>query len=180
MSDAIGRLCELLSERGVDYKLTTYLNGTSVRWRDRYGAIWMALEHGGVLDAAPLAGYTGYTPEQVIEVTIGRSCASCQEMDNPDSYVSHLQSALKWHYEHVPRPTNPRNTCVVLKGQNPPEEVLFVLDEGGVTHYLPEGAGTCKNVSTTGNFRCSECDAADLDFDKPTYCHGCGKKVVSE
>ena len=39
---------------------------------------------------------------------------------------------------------------------------------------------TCHNVSTTNNFRCSECDAADLDFDKPSYCHGCGCKVVVE
>ena len=39
---------------------------------------------------------------------------------------------------------------------------------------------TCHNVSTTNNFRCSECDAADLDFDKPSYCHGCGCKVVGE
>lgn len=39
---------------------------------------------------------------------------------------------------------------------------------------------TCHNVSTTNNFRCSECDAADFDFDKPSYCHGCGCKVVGE
>ena len=39
---------------------------------------------------------------------------------------------------------------------------------------------TCHNVSTTSSFRCSECDAADLDFDKPSYCHGCGCRVVSE
>lgn len=39
---------------------------------------------------------------------------------------------------------------------------------------------TCHNVSTTNNFRCSECDAADLDFDKPSYCHGCGARVVGE
>lgn len=38
---------------------------------------------------------------------------------------------------------------------------------------------TCKNISTT-IFRCSECDAADFDYDKPSYCHGCGAKVVSE
>lgn len=36
---------------------------------------------------------------------------------------------------------------------------------------------TCKNISTT-IFRCSECSAADFDFDKPSYCHGCGAKVV--
>lgn len=40
------------------------------------------------------------------------------------------------------------------------------------------GGGTCHNVSTTGNFRCSECDAADLDFDKPSFCHGCGRRVI--
>ena len=39
---------------------------------------------------------------------------------------------------------------------------------------------TCHNVSTTNNFMCSECDAADLDFDRPSYCHGCGAKVVGE
>lgn len=39
----------------------------------------------------------------------------------------------KWHDEHVPR-TNPRNTCVVLEGEKPPEEVLFI-GPNGVTHY---------------------------------------------
>lgn len=39
---------------------------------------------------------------------------------------------------------------------------------------------TCENVSKTNNFRCSECDATDFDFDKPSYCHGCGAKVVGE
>lgn len=37
---------------------------------------------------------------------------------------------------------------------------------------------TCHNINATGAFRCSECDATDLDFDKPDYCHGCGAKVV--
>lgn len=77
--------------------------------------------------------------------TVGRSCESCPEMDNPDSYIRHLQSALRWHDEHVPRPTNPRNTCVMLQGEKPPEEVLFVHEDGsGVTHYVPEV--TCKQV----------------------------------
>ena len=80
-----------------------------------------------------------FTPEQFMAMLVGRSCESCPEMDNPDSYIRHLQSALKWHDEHVPRPTNPRNTCVVLQGEKPPEEVLFVGPDG-VTHYLPEGA----------------------------------------
>ncbi len=95
------------------------------------------------LDGHTHVGIWDCTPEQAIAATLGRSCASCPEMDNPDSYIAHLQSALEWHDEHVPRPTNPKNTCVVLKGKNKPDEVLFIHDEGGVTHYLPEDAGTC-------------------------------------
>lgn len=86
-----------------------------------------------------------------IDAMVGeRSCALCPEMDNPDSYISHLQSALKWHDEHVPRPTNPRSTCVVLEGEKPPEEVMFIRDEGGVTHYLPEG--TCYYIPDETGF----------------------------
>ena len=36
-------------------------------------------------------------------------------------------------------PTNPRNTCVVLQGEKPPEEVLFVCEDK-VIHYVPEGS----------------------------------------
>ena len=107
------------------------------------------------------------------------SCASCPEMDNPDSYISHLQSALKWHDEHVPRPTNPRNTCVVLQGEKPPEEVMFVREGGGVTHYLPDDAGTCQNIAELNRegvsgyfFVCSECGLAvhaDRDINKTNY-----------
>ena len=131
-----------------------------------------------------------------------RTCAACPEMDNPDSYIRHLQSALRWHDEHVPRPTNPRNTCVVLQGEKPPEEVLFVGPDG-VTHYQPEDVtvdvGTCSNLSLNGgDFICSECSAhvqvTDVgrsyvdDFGKRWYstsskhkfrhCPNCGKRVV--
>lgn len=92
--------------------------------------------------------------------TLGRSCESCPEMDNPDSYIRHLQSALKWHDEHVPRPTNPRNTCVVFQGERPPEEVLFVGPDG-VTHYQPEGAtadaGTPRIEDRHGDWYCTGC-----------------------
>ena len=73
----------------------------------------------------------------IVNATVERSCSSCPEMGNPNSYISHLHAALEWHDEHVPRPTDPRNTCVVLEGKKPPEEVLFVGPDG-VTHYLPE------------------------------------------
>ena len=39
--------------------------------------------------------------------------------------------------------------------------------------------GTCHDVSESEHtFRCSKCDAADLDFKYPDYCHSCGAKVV--
>ena len=122
------------------------------------------------------------SPEQAIAATVVRSCASCPEMDNPDSYISHLQSALKWHDEHVPRPTNPRSTCVVLMGQKPPEEVMFVREGGGVTHYLPEDAGTCKNTQNDFDFMCSECgkcvdNGRVLGF---KFCPQCGRKIKEE
>jgi hypothetical protein len=102
-------------------------------------------------------------------------------MDNPDSYISHLQSALKWHDEHVPRPTSPRNTCVVLEGEKPPEEVLFVGPDD-VTHYLPEGAWTCENTQDDFDFMCSECgkcvdNGRVLGF---KFCPECGRKIKEE
>lgn len=110
-----------------------------------------------------------------ISTMIGRSCPACPEIDNPDSYISHLQSALKWHDEHVPRPTNPRNTCAVLNGQNPPDEVLFIHDDGGVMHYLPDNAGTCKDCEfshmTTDGEHCKWCSVlATHKIDSEEYC----------
>lgn len=118
----------------------------------------------------------------IVNATVERSCASCPEMDNPDSYINHIQSALKWHDDHVPRPTNPRSTCVVLMGQKPPEEVLFVHDDGGVTRYLPEDAGTCKNTQDDFDFMCSECgkcvdNGRVLGF---KFCPQCGRKIKEE
>ena len=115
-----------------------------------------------------------------------RTCASCPEADNPDSYISHLQSALKWHDEHVPRPTNQNATCVVLQGEKPPEEVLFVREDGEVAHYLPEG--TCVNEwAEFGKFRCSECglqiDSISTNTIAPMpirRCPNCGGRIVKE
>ncbi len=126
--------------------------------------------YGGGATEARCSGCEWY--EGAIAATVGRSCVSCPEMNNPDSYINHIQSALKWHDDHVPRPTNPRSTCVVLMGQKPPEEVLFVHDEGGVTHYLPEDAVTCKlaiekrsrRAPWIYHFGCG------YDFWQPTYC----------
>lgn len=118
------------------------------------------------------------------DATAGRSCVSCPEMDNPDSYISHLHEALKWHDEHVPRPTNPRGTCVVLEGEKPPEEVMFIGPDG-VTHYLPSGTGTCEVEYVNGwmGWHCKSCDTLwmGLRDQKPSYCMRCGKRIeVSE
>ena len=126
-----------------------------------------------------------------------RTCAACPEMDDPDSYIRHLQSALKWHDEHVPRPTNPRNTCAVLQGEKPPEEVLFVGPDV-VTHYKPEDVGTChmrlayEEEDADGfiwpdHYECDACGAKVngimLYYDTeipPKICPNCGRRVVSE
>lgn len=141
-----------------------------------------------------------YSMDEVMDImrkdvaaTVGRSCASCPEMDNPDSYISHLQSALKWHDEHVPRPTNPINTCVVLEGEKVPEEVLFI-GANGVTHYLPEA--TCRNDGFKDDgewyFVCSGCGcefeytnfacefAEGHGLGSPKYCPNCRARVVAE
>ena len=123
---------------------------------------------------AGIAGHEPLTPEQAIAATVGRSCASCPEMDNPNSYISHLQSALKWHDEHVPRPTNPINTCVVLEGEKVPEEVLFI-GANGVTHYLPEGkCEWCKDGKT---FDRQTVMMTNHGWEKIRHCPNCGRRI---
>ena len=176
----------MLDERGVawvaiDESMTEYT---------QEGIVYRAYE---VYDGLCVAIVTPVTPEQAIAATVGRSCASCPEMDNPDSYISHLHAALKWHDEHVPIPTNPINTCVVLEGEKVPEEVLFI-GANDVTHYLPEGAGTCQNNGFVDDggwyFVCSKCgcefEYADFACEftegyglgSPKFCPNCGRKVV--
>lgn len=126
------KLRAMLNERGAIHRDI----GDMTFWHDGNCVQWCATEQSdGNLHVQDI---DFMNPEQAIAATVARSCASCPEMDNPDSYISHLQSALRWHDEHVPRPTNPLASCVVLQGNKPPEEVLFVKDEGGVTHYKPE------------------------------------------
>ena len=44
--------------------------------------------------------------------------------------------------------------------------------------YVPD-PGECNDVSESEfSFRCSACDATDIDFKWPTYCHGCGRRVA--
>ena len=116
-----------------------------------------------------------------------RSCASCHEADNPDSYINHLQSALKWHDEHVPRPTNPRNTCVVLKGERPPEEVLFVREDGKVTHYQQEGTcdGSFHKSSDLSSGRvplyyCKDTNRSIFVEREAKVCPLCGRRIKEE
>lgn len=123
-----------------------------------------------------------------------RTCATCPEMDNPDSYIRHLQAALRWHDEHVPRPTNQNATCVVLQGERPPEEVLFVRENGEVTHYLPDD--TCRNDGFIDDdewyFVCSRCGcefeytdfacefAEGHGLGSPKFCPNCRARVREE
>lgn len=97
------------------------------------------------------------TPEQAIAATVGKGIE---------------------HYDGSGR----RGTVAILQGCRKPEEVMFVQDNGGVTHYLPEGAGTCKNTQDDFDFMCSECgkcvnNGRVLGF---KFCPNCGKRIKEE
>lgn len=182
-SDEVRRL---LDERGVEHEDSDISVGEKA-----YGAT-TCWECGDVVarfsekaDVGTLLEAWDASPEQAIAATVGRSCASCPEMDDPDSYISHLQSALKWHDEHVPRPTDPRNTCVVLEGENPPEEVMFVAEGGGVTHYLPEATCKQEDWSTEGDharvwLTCGHDCMVETVADLPKFCPECGARVKED
>lgn len=94
MYETIERLRELLTERGIKYKAPytsddTYWNANGIRWH--------AFESGANTIWITCNSDVDFTPEQVIAITLGeeRSCASCPEMDNPDSYIFHLMRALE-------------------------------------------------------------------------------------
>jgi hypothetical protein len=163
----------MLDERGIAWVAIS----ESTTEYTQEGIVYKAYEVCGGLQVAIV---TPVTPEQAIAATVGRSCASCPEMDNPDSYIMHLQSALKWHDEHVPIPTNPHATRVVLQGKNPPEEVLFVKDGGGVTRYRPECTCHLVEDEDTGFLTCSECGAIQPEDYTVYHCWGCGARIEEE
>lgn len=121
---------------------------------------------------AQLYGYN-LTPEQAIAATVGKDIE---------------------HYDGSGR----RATVAILQGGRKPEEVLFVPVEGGVTHYLPEGVGTCHLEEceherkiphdltdcdggwyTEVTHDCDECGYENAD-PNIRFCGGCGRRVVSE
>ena len=87
------RVRAMLDERGVEYNTLLGPSPETVTYFD--------------LPDGREVGYTDFgdghtqlrvwnaTPEQAIAATVGRSCASCPEMDNPDSYICHLHRALE-------------------------------------------------------------------------------------
>lgn len=150
-----------LDERGIKWWTDKYYRDTNTCWR--VGDFeWRASEKkdGKLLIGCTCVKYL--TPEQAIAATVGnrtdlskrlREVNGLHEFAKLFGFSWDDESDWTWHDV----------ACAMADA----------VDAATV------GAGTCKNVSTTGNFRCSECDAADLDFDKPTYCHGCGRKVVT-
>lgn len=179
MTGATEDLRAKLDELGIEWETPEERwNADSITYWKVGNIKWVAFESENDTLWLNCNSITDVTPEQAIAATIGRSCASCPEMDNPDSYIVHLQSALKWHDEHVPRPTNPRNTCVVLQGEKPPEEVLFVGSDG-VTHYQPEGAGTCEWCKD-GTFDRQTVMMTNHGWQKIRHCPNCGKRIVKE
>lgn len=134
------------------------------------GILYRAYETRGGLQVAIL---TPVTPKQAIAATVGKDIE---------------------RYDGSGR----RGTVAILQGGRKPEEVLFVHDEGGVTHYLPEDAGTCKGEINSEyfeckltTFKCRSCGWSGIvdngyagysfgDTDMPRHCPNCGRKLVSE
>ena len=159
---ATDELRAMLDERGVEWWPSDDPCCEDIITHWRVGQIqWTAIE--GEKDLwlnAGIAGYEPFTPAQAIAATLGER-----------------KNAI---------PTNPHATCVVLEGENPPEEVLFHGPDK-VTHYLPER--TCHNVheppkDTTfwpaPHFKCSECGHKHVSMNYVYFCPNCGRKVVDE
>ena len=93
------------------------------------------------------------------------------------------------HYDGSGR----RGTVAILQGGRKPEEVMFVHDDGGVTHYLPEDAWTC-HMEVKDNLAESEgmgdvwleCDRCHwqmmLESTTPRfkYCPNCGRRIKED
>lgn len=64
--------------------------------------------------------------------------------------------------------------------QDWPEAVVVCRDQEGEQRerrrYVHER--TCFDISGSHVFACSNCDAQDHDYKNPSYCHGCGARVV--
>ena len=96
---ATERLRALLDERGVEW--SNVFTGTGdvldnlTEWNVPNAGWVEAWEYGGHLSYTWHMGEKP-SPEQAVEVTLGRSCASCPEMDNPDSFISHLVTAERY------------------------------------------------------------------------------------
>jgi hypothetical protein len=164
---ATDRLRELLDERGVEY----YDHATGVGWRfwvDWSDSVGNYTKSVGVdEDGTCYAILEHLTPEQAIAATVG------------SDRLAFLEEKVKLQGDYIDKLTKEKN-AIFAQGCEAATRHAGQIDAMQRKLNATLGRGTCRNVSTTGNFRCSECDAVDLDFDKPTYCHGCGRKVVDE
>ena len=81
-------------------------------------------------------------------------------------------SFVKWHDEHVPRPTNQKASVVVLEGERVPDEVLHIGPDG-VTHYHPEH--TCRRDRRPSCETCSDCGyILQAEW---RHCPNCGARI---
>lgn len=103
----------------------------------------------------------------------------CELLDEHDEYYSRFGNRVWWGRPIDAQTGEPinvfHNIAEPAGGDRLRVELQLATPEQAIAATV--GAGTCRNVSTTGNFRCSECDAVDLDG-MPIYCHGCGRKVA--
>lgn len=96
---------KLLDERGIKHTIDYMIDDSNdyeiTEWQGQYNLWWQFLYDPyeeapyGELRLLDTGGSTHLTPDQAIAATLGRSCESCPEVDNPDSYIVHLHRALE-------------------------------------------------------------------------------------
>lgn len=90
--DGAKKLAYLLEGCGAKYTRTDATEGTLFTVSTGDGQYFVLVRD----DDAGIEMWSRYfTPEQAIAAMVGRSCASCPEMDNPDSYIMHLHRSLE-------------------------------------------------------------------------------------
>ena len=143
---AIDELRRMLDERGVAHS-DHYLSTT---WRDRHGILHLAGEP--MVDGSLVVDML--TPEQAIAATLGGTCETCPQMDNPDSFIRHLMGCER---------KNAERTCRNIS--DPPEG--FLCSSCGWGDFA-EPSHLLTTAKFTGNDR------------GPNHCPNCGAKVVDE
>jgi len=157
-----------LNELGVECGLDASSTHRSLWWRVG-GVSYSATEVAGKVKV------TAYylTPEQAIAATVGNKDVSAlrAKVKAQSDYIDKLRGEYKALDEQMER------TCAEYRATI--RKLKAELDAATV------GAETCRNLSSGGEFTCSECgynvvEGCEGDFDGFRHCPNCGRRIEEE